>query len=99
MSAYAGRRPLERHPPNGQFTRRPEPTAQGNRRQLSANDLADLQHNTRDGLHIASLAGAWNALVPRVPVDSSSMSSLMSLPFVTLIIVCPDCGSPEAASD
>ncbi len=26
-------------------------------------DLADLQHNTRDGLHIASLAGAWNALV------------------------------------
>ena len=22
-------------------------------------DLEDLQHNTRDGLHIASLAGAW----------------------------------------
>ncbi|MGW1750392.1 glycoside hydrolase family 65 protein [Streptomyces sp. NPDC002092] len=26
-------------------------------------DLADLQHNTRDGLHIASLAGTWTALV------------------------------------
>jgi alpha,alpha-trehalose phosphorylase len=26
-------------------------------------DLKDLEHNTRDGLHIASLAGAWLALV------------------------------------
>jgi alpha,alpha-trehalose phosphorylase len=26
-------------------------------------DLHDLEHNTRDGLHIASLAGTWNALV------------------------------------
>ncbi|MBJ7608195.1 MAG: glycoside hydrolase family 65 protein [Candidatus Dormibacteraeota bacterium] len=26
-------------------------------------DVADLEHNTRDGLHIASLAGAWTALV------------------------------------
>jgi len=26
-------------------------------------DLDDLEHNTRDGLHIASLAGAWLALV------------------------------------
>ncbi|MCO6011294.1 family 65 glycosyl hydrolase [Actinoallomurus purpureus] len=26
-------------------------------------DLRDLEHNTRDGLHIASLAGTWNALV------------------------------------
>jgi alpha,alpha-trehalose phosphorylase len=26
-------------------------------------DLADLEHNTRDGLHIASLAGAWTAVV------------------------------------
>ncbi|HZS20087.1 MAG TPA: glycosyl hydrolase family 65 protein [Pseudonocardiaceae bacterium] len=26
-------------------------------------DLADLAHNTRDGLHIASLAGAWSAVV------------------------------------
>jgi alpha,alpha-trehalose phosphorylase len=26
-------------------------------------DLADLEHNTRDGLHIASLAGAWLAVV------------------------------------
>ena len=26
-------------------------------------DLADLEHNTRDGLHMAALAGAWVALV------------------------------------
>ena len=26
-------------------------------------DLRDLEHNTRDGLHIASLAGAWIAAV------------------------------------
>jgi alpha,alpha-trehalose phosphorylase len=26
-------------------------------------DLHDLEHNTRDGVHIASLAGAWIALV------------------------------------
>jgi alpha,alpha-trehalose phosphorylase len=26
-------------------------------------DLNDLEHNTRDGLHIASLAGVWTALV------------------------------------
>jgi alpha,alpha-trehalose phosphorylase len=26
-------------------------------------DLGDLEHNTRDGLHIASLAGTWMALV------------------------------------
>jgi alpha,alpha-trehalose phosphorylase len=26
-------------------------------------DLYDVQHNTRDGLHMASLAGAWTALV------------------------------------
>ena len=26
-------------------------------------DLNDLEHNTRDGLHMASLAGAWTALV------------------------------------
>lgn len=26
-------------------------------------DLADLENNTRDGLHIASLAGTWMALV------------------------------------
>jgi len=26
-------------------------------------DLADLEHNTRDGLHIASLAGSWLAVV------------------------------------
>ncbi|MEO5834974.1 MAG: glycosyl hydrolase family 65 protein [Nakamurella sp.] len=27
-------------------------------------DLHDLEHNTRDGLHLASLAGTWIALVP-----------------------------------
>ncbi|MDQ2738243.1 MAG: family 65 glycosyl hydrolase [Actinomycetota bacterium] len=27
-------------------------------------DLDDLEHNTRDGLHLASLAGVWIALVP-----------------------------------
>jgi len=27
-------------------------------------DLDDLQHNTRDGIHIAAVAGAWIALVP-----------------------------------
>src|SRR6185437_5526870 len=26
-------------------------------------DLRDLHHNTRDGLHLASLAGAWSAVV------------------------------------
>src|SRR5262249_43458225 len=26
-------------------------------------DLADLEHNTRDGMHMASLAGAWIAIV------------------------------------
>ena len=29
-------------------------------------DLRDLEHNTRDGVHVASLAGAWIALVGRV---------------------------------
>ena len=27
-------------------------------------DLDDLEHNTRDGLHMASLAGSWLAAVP-----------------------------------
>src|SRR5581483_10638240 len=31
--------------------------------EASLMDLGDLQHNTRDGVHIASLAGAWTALV------------------------------------
>ena len=26
-------------------------------------DLGDLEHNTRDGLHMASLAGSWIAAV------------------------------------
>jgi alpha,alpha-trehalose phosphorylase len=53
-------------------------------------DLDDLEHNTRDGLHIASLAGAWTALVfgfgglrdaqgtldftPRLPSDISRLA-------------------------
>jgi alpha,alpha-trehalose phosphorylase len=32
-------------------------------REAALIDLRDTQHNTRDGLHIASLAGAWLALV------------------------------------
>lgn len=32
-------------------------------RESSLIDLYDLQHNTRDGLHMAALAGAWIALV------------------------------------
>ena len=32
-------------------------------RESSLIDLADLEHNTSDGLHIAALAGAWTALV------------------------------------
>jgi alpha,alpha-trehalose phosphorylase len=31
--------------------------------EASLMDLDDLQHNTRDGVHIASLAGSWTALV------------------------------------
>ncbi|MFI9646409.1 glycoside hydrolase family 65 protein [Streptomyces sp. NPDC052040] len=32
-------------------------------REAALMDLQDLEHNTRDGLHIASLAGTWMALV------------------------------------
>ncbi|WP_455749947.1 glycoside hydrolase family 65 protein [Nocardia nova] len=32
-------------------------------RETALLDLADLQHNTRDGLHIAALAGSWTALI------------------------------------
>jgi trehalose/maltose hydrolase-like predicted phosphorylase len=32
-------------------------------REAAMIDLRDLHHNTRDGLHMASLAGAWTALV------------------------------------
>ena len=57
-------------------------------------DLHDLEHNTRDGLHIASLAGAWIAAVagfggmrdhggkltfaPRLPPGSSASPSASS---------------------
>ncbi len=42
-------------------------------------DLNDLEHNTRDGVHIASLAGAWTALVSgfgglRIQHDSLSFA-------------------------
>lgn len=32
-------------------------------REVALMDLHDLEHNTRDGVHIASLAGTWTALV------------------------------------
>src|SRR5580704_14554851 len=32
-------------------------------REAALMDLRDLEHNTRDGIHIASLAGSWVALV------------------------------------
>ena len=32
-------------------------------REAAFMDLEDLEHNTRDGLHIASLAGAWLGMV------------------------------------
>ena len=35
-------------------------------------DLDDLEHNTRDGLHIASLAGAWIALVAGLAVCATT---------------------------
>ncbi|MER8016767.1 glycoside hydrolase family 65 protein [Streptomyces griseoluteus] len=49
-------------------------------------DLHDLEHNTRDGLHIASLAGTWMALVAgfggmrRVPAGPAGMSFAPRLP-------------------
>jgi alpha,alpha-trehalose phosphorylase len=58
-------------------------------------DLDDLEHDTRDGLHIASLAGAWTALVfgfggmrdadgtldftPRLPSDISRLAFTIRL--------------------
>ncbi|MER6347819.1 glycoside hydrolase family 65 protein [Streptomyces sp. NPDC001595] len=58
-------------------------------------DLADLEHNTRDGLHIASLAGTWMALVagfggmrrdgdtlrfaPRLPAEFSRLAFSLQL--------------------
>src|SRR5262245_59037382 len=32
-------------------------------RETALIDLLDLEHNTRDGVHLAALAGAWIALV------------------------------------
>ncbi|GAA2358667.1 glycoside hydrolase family 65 protein [Dactylosporangium salmoneum] len=43
-------------------------------------DLDDLEHNTRDGLHIASLAGAWIALVAGFGGMRDSGGSLMFAP-------------------
>lgn len=58
-------------------------------------DLADLHHNTADGLHVASAGGVWNALVqgfggmrdhggrlefdPRLPVGWDSLSFKMTV--------------------
>ena len=46
-------------------------------------DLYDLEHNTRDGLHMASLAGAWTALVigfGGLRTDDGSLSFAPRLP-------------------
>ena len=46
-------------------------------------DLADLEHNTRDGLHIASLSGAWTAVVEGLGglrVSGGSLSFAPRLP-------------------
>jgi alpha,alpha-trehalose phosphorylase len=46
-------------------------------------DLKDLEHNTRDGLHIASLAGAWFAIVGALGglrYDATSLSFAPRLP-------------------
>ncbi len=58
-------------------------------------DLRDLEHNTRDGLHLASLAGSWIALVagfggmrdhdghicfsPRLPEEISGLAFCLAL--------------------
>jgi alpha,alpha-trehalose phosphorylase len=39
------------------------PLAMAYLRESALMDLDDLEHNTRDGLHLASLAGAWSGLV------------------------------------
>ena len=46
-------------------------------------DLQDREHNTKDGLHIASLAGAWTALVGGfggMRADASGLSFSPKLP-------------------
>ena len=43
-------------------------------------DLDDLEHNTRDGLHIASLAGAWAAVVEGLGGMRTTDSSLSFAP-------------------
>lgn len=43
-------------------------------------DLDDLEHNTRDGLHLASLAGTWIALVPGLAGLRESGGSLAFSP-------------------
>jgi alpha,alpha-trehalose phosphorylase len=64
-------------------------------REAAFMDLRDLEHNTRDGLHLASLAGSWIALVagfgglrdhggrfcfaPRLPEDLSSVAFCLSI--------------------
>ena len=43
-------------------------------------DLRDLHHNTRDGLHMASLAGAWTALVPASAACATTRACWPSTP-------------------
>ena len=65
-------------------------------------DMDDLEHNTRDGLHIASLAGSWLALVagfggmrdhdgrltftPRLPSQLTRLAFRLSLDQRTLLV-------------
>ena len=42
-------------------------------------DLEDLEHNTRDGLHIASLAGTWMALVAGLRRDAAASTATRSV--------------------
>lgn len=55
-------------------------------------DLDDLEHNTRDGLHLASLAGTWIALVPGLAGLRGSVAFAPRLPTgitrLTITICC-----------
>ena len=46
-------------------------------REAALMDLDDLEHNTRDGLHIASLAGAW--LARRSPASAGCATTATQL--------------------
>ena len=54
-------------------------------------DLRDLHANTRDGLHMASLAGAWTAIVGASAVCATTKASWTSTRHSPTAL--PDCGS------